>query len=75
MKKPINSIATSSKTHFEESEEEAISSSEEEKYDDTIDSDEVGIFYYNLKFFPQFSIEYLLCFLFSGRVVGGRDRA
>ena len=46
MKKPINSIATSSKTHFEESEEEEEieSSSEGEKADDTIDSDEVGIF-------------------------------
>ncbi|XP_022719956.1 ribosomal RNA processing protein 36 homolog [Durio zibethinus] len=46
MKKPISSIATSSKTHFEESEEEEgeggeiESSSEEEKSDDTIDSDE-----------------------------------
>ncbi|XWS61829.1 hypothetical protein CRYUN_Cryun07bG0158800 [Craigia yunnanensis] len=43
MKKPLNSIATSSKTHFEESEEEEEeigSSSEEEKSDDTIDTDE-----------------------------------
>ncbi|KAB2055238.1 hypothetical protein ES319_A11G022600v1 [Gossypium barbadense] len=42
MKEPFNSIATSSKTHFEESEEEEEieSSSEEEKSDDTIDSDE-----------------------------------
>ncbi|XVF13199.1 hypothetical protein REPUB_Repub08aG0187600 [Reevesia pubescens] len=44
MKKPINSIATSSKTRFEESEEEEEeeleSSFEEEKSDDAIDSDE-----------------------------------
>ncbi|XP_012488708.1 uncharacterized protein LOC105801904 isoform X1 [Gossypium raimondii] len=42
MKKPFNSITTSSQTHFEESEEEEEieSSSEEEKSDDTIDSDE-----------------------------------
>ncbi|KAE8722195.1 putative Transcriptional corepressor SEUSS [Hibiscus syriacus] len=41
MKKPFNSIATSSKTHFEESEEEEMeSSSDEEKSNDSIDSDE-----------------------------------
>ncbi|KAK8703283.1 hypothetical protein V6N13_021605 [Hibiscus sabdariffa] len=48
MRKPFNSIATSSKTHFEDSEEEeeeeeeVESSSEEEKSDDSIDSDEVA---------------------------------
>ncbi|EOY24629.1 Uncharacterized protein TCM_016182 [Theobroma cacao] len=41
MKKPINSIATSSKTYFEKrGEEEEIESSEEEESDDYIDSDE-----------------------------------
>ncbi|KAK9039934.1 hypothetical protein V6N11_015116 [Hibiscus sabdariffa] len=42
MKRPFNSIATSSKTHFEESEEdeEMESSSQEEESDDSIDSDE-----------------------------------
>ncbi|KAK8503809.1 hypothetical protein V6N13_021594 [Hibiscus sabdariffa] len=47
MRKPFDSIATSSKTHFEDSEEEeggegeeVESSSEEEKSDDSIDSDE-----------------------------------
>ncbi|KAE8727013.1 putative Transcriptional corepressor SEUSS [Hibiscus syriacus] len=40
MKKPFKSVATSSKTHFEESEEEMESSSEEEKSDDSIDSEE-----------------------------------
>ncbi|OMO80223.1 Ribosomal protein S7e [Corchorus capsularis] len=43
MKKPNNSIATSSKIHFEDSEEEEEdieSSSEDEKSDDSIDSDE-----------------------------------
>ena len=66
MKKPINLIATSSKTHFEESKEEAISSSEEEKSDDTIDSDEVGIFYYNLKIFPSFQLNIYCVFCFLG---------
>lgn len=69
MKKPFNSIATSRKTHFEESEEEEIeSSSEEEKSDDTIDSDEVGIFHYSLNctsFNFQLNIDWV-SFVFLG---------
>ena len=69
MKKPINSIASSSKTHFEESEEEIESSSEEENSDDTIDSDEVGIFYNSLKLFSpifQFNIDCVFFFFWEG---------